>query len=169
MSSEGSGRVGGGGPDFDLPDEILAVIPSDPYEQLDLARKITSMAIAARVSNLEAEVGRLRMKLGEKDRVIFELEETASRLQRVNHDADSRLRIALEENMMLAKERDSLAMTSKKLSRDLAKVGFSPSASLTDGADDGAHSRVSRGGGREGRSKGGRRRRRIFSGRKPGR
>ncbi|KAL6213235.1 hypothetical protein ACLB2K_012682 [Fragaria x ananassa] len=44
-----------------------------------------------------------------------------------------------------------------------------PSASLTDGADDGAHSRVSRGGGREGRSKGGRRRRRIFSGRKPGR
>ncbi|KAL6196772.1 hypothetical protein ACLB2K_032386 [Fragaria x ananassa] len=122
MSSEGSGRVGGGGPDFDLPDEILAVIPSDPYEQLDLARKITSMAIAARVSNLEAEVGRLRMKLGEKDRVIFELEETASRLQRVNHDADSRLRIALEENMILAKERDSLAMTSKKLSRDLAKL-----------------------------------------------
>ncbi|KAM5586720.1 uncharacterized protein ABKV19_005570 [Rosa sericea] len=127
--SQGSGSVGGGGGggggggmDFQLPDEILAVIPSDPYEQLDLARKITSMAIAARVSNLEAEVGRLRQKLSEKDRVIFDLEERASRLQHVNHDADSRLRIALEENMRLSKERDSVAMTAKKLSRDLAKL-----------------------------------------------
>ncbi|PRQ30576.1 hypothetical protein RchiOBHm_Chr5g0026171 [Rosa chinensis] len=125
--SQGSGSVGGGGGggggmDFQLPDEILAVIPSDPYEQLDLARKITSMAIAARVSNLEAEVGRLRQKLSEKDRVISDLEERASRLQHVNHDADSRLRIALEENMRLSKERDSVAMTAKKLSRDLAKL-----------------------------------------------
>jgi hypothetical protein len=30
------------GVDFHLPDEILAVIPTDPYEQLDVARKITS-------------------------------------------------------------------------------------------------------------------------------
>ncbi|XP_050369401.1 uncharacterized protein At4g15545 [Argentina anserina] len=124
---EGNGSVsggggGGGGMDFQLAEEIMAVIPSDPYEQLDLARKITSMAIAARVSNLEAEVGRLRQKLSEKDRVIFELEEAASRLQRVNHDVDSRLRIALEDNVRFAKERDSVAMTAKKLSRDLAKL-----------------------------------------------
>ncbi|KAL0407089.1 UNVERIFIED_CONTAM: hypothetical protein Slati_4022800 [Sesamum latifolium] len=46
---------------FDLPDEILAVIPIDPYDQLDLARKITSMAIASRVTNLEAETGSLRI------------------------------------------------------------------------------------------------------------
>ncbi|PRQ47465.1 hypothetical protein RchiOBHm_Chr2g0099961 [Rosa chinensis] len=51
----------------------MVVIPSDPYEQLDLARKITSMVMAARVSNLEAEVGRLRQRLSEKDRVIFYL------------------------------------------------------------------------------------------------
>lgn len=123
--SQSSGSVGGGGgagPDFQLPDEILSVIPSDPYDQLDLARKITSMAIAARVSNLETEVGRLRQKLSEKDRVVFDLEERASRLQSANYEADSRLRIALEENMRLSKERDSVAMTAKKLSRDLAKL-----------------------------------------------
>lgn len=100
--TQSSGSVGGGGgagPDFQLPDEILSVIPSDPYDQLDLARKITSMAIAARVSNLETEVGRLRQKLSEKDRVVFDLEERASRLQSANHEADSRLRIALEENV----------------------------------------------------------------------
>ena len=37
---------GGSGPDFNLSDEILAVILTNPYDQLDLARKITSMAIA---------------------------------------------------------------------------------------------------------------------------
>ncbi|XVE52826.1 hypothetical protein DITRI_Ditri02bG0155300 [Diplodiscus trichospermus] len=116
------GEGGGGGMDFNLAEEILAVIPTDPYEQLDLARKITSMAIASRVSNMEAEMGRMRAKMYEKDRVIYELEEKISRLQQANHDAESRLKIAFDENIKLSKERDSLAMTAKKLSRDLSKL-----------------------------------------------
>ncbi|KAK3033126.1 hypothetical protein RJ639_036485 [Escallonia herrerae] len=90
----------GSGPDFHLPDEILSVIPTDPYDQLDLARKITSMAIASRVSKLETEVARLRLKSHEKDRAIAEL----------------------EEKMKLSKERDSLSMATKKLGRDLSKL-----------------------------------------------
>ncbi|CAL1409419.1 unnamed protein product [Linum trigynum] len=125
-SGEGSivvaGRGGGGGPDFDLPDEILAVIPADPYDQLDLARKITSMAIASRVSNLEAEVGRMKQQMYEKDRIAYELEEKASRMQRAYREAESRLKITLDENVKLAKERDSLAANVKKLGRDLAKL-----------------------------------------------
>ncbi|PQP97460.1 uncharacterized protein Pyn_30913 [Prunus yedoensis var. nudiflora] len=127
--SQGSGSAGGaggggdgGGLDFQLPDEILSVIPSDPYDQLDLARKITSMAIASRVSKLESEMGKMRQKLQDKDRLVFELEERLSRLQHANHEADSRLRIALDENVKLSKERDSLAVTAKKLNRDLAKL-----------------------------------------------
>ncbi|XP_010531984.1 PREDICTED: uncharacterized protein At4g15545-like [Tarenaya hassleriana] len=118
-------HVGGGGdslPGFDLPDEILSVIPTDPFEQLDLARKITSMAIASRVSNLEAEVVGLRQKLQDKERVMHELEEKMSRVERDCREADSRLRIVLDDNMKLTKERDSLAMTVKKLSRDFAKL-----------------------------------------------
>lgn len=96
MSSSGSN---GSGPDFDLPDEILSVIPSDPYDQLDLARKITSMAIASRVSKLESDTSRLRQKLYEKDRLVFELEEKVLRLERAPQEADSRLKATLDENV----------------------------------------------------------------------
>ncbi|KNA20697.1 hypothetical protein SOVF_049850 isoform B [Spinacia oleracea] len=109
-------------PDFHLPDEVLAVIPTDPYDQLDLARKITSMAIASRVSNLESETTRLKQKVYDQDRLIFELEEKASRLQQVFQDADSRLKLVHDENMKLVQERDSLSATVKKLNRDLGKL-----------------------------------------------
>ncbi|KGN46810.1 uncharacterized protein At4g15545 [Cucumis sativus] len=110
------------GPDFNLPDEILAVIPTDPYDQLDLARKITSMAIASRVSNLEAEMIRMKQKLKEKEKTIYDLQEKMSHLEHANQEAESRLKIALDDNTRLSRERDSLSMTSKKLGRDLAKL-----------------------------------------------
>ncbi|KAK6149520.1 hypothetical protein DH2020_017045 [Rehmannia glutinosa] len=97
--AHGGGDSNRVGPDFNIPDEILSIIPTDPYDQLDLARKITSMAIASRVTKLETEAGRLRQKLNEKDQLIEEL----------------------EDKMKILKERDSLALTAKKLSRDLAK------------------------------------------------
>ncbi|XP_039141029.1 uncharacterized protein At4g15545-like [Dioscorea cayenensis subsp. rotundata] len=122
MAGAGSYGNAGGGADFHLPDEILSVIPTDPYEQLDLARKITSMAIASRVSRLESETGRLRQKVAEKDRSIAELQDRLSHLEHVFQDADARLQSVLEENIKLSKERDSLALTSKKLARDLAKL-----------------------------------------------
>lgn len=110
------------GPDFHLPDEILSVIPTDPYDQLDLARKITSMAIASRVTSLESEMGRLRQKLNGKDRVILDLEDKVSQLEQACHNAELRLNITLQDNMKLSKERDNLAHTAKKLGRDLAKL-----------------------------------------------
>ncbi|KAB2096258.1 hypothetical protein ES319_A01G096700v1 [Gossypium barbadense] len=93
-----------GGNDFILAEEVLAVIPTDPYEQLDLAH------------------GRMRAKMYEKDHIIFELEDKLSTLQQLNQDAESRFKIAFEENIKLSEERDSLAMTAKKLSRDLSKL-----------------------------------------------
>lgn len=98
MSHSSGGSVGGG-PDFHLPDEILAVMPTDPYDQLDLARKITSMAIASRVSKMEAEMGRIRQKLYEKDRVISELEDRLSHMQKAYQEADSRLKILVDDNV----------------------------------------------------------------------
>lgn len=87
------------GPDFNLPDEILSVIPTDPYDQLDLARKITSMAIASRVTKLETESGRLRQKVLEKDRLIEELEDKVSQLAGAYQDSELRLRITREDNV----------------------------------------------------------------------
>uniref|UniRef100_A0A6V7QYF1 At4g15545-like C-terminal domain-containing protein n=1 Tax=Ananas comosus var. bracteatus TaxID=296719 RepID=A0A6V7QYF1_ANACO len=110
------------GVDFHLPDEILAVIPTDPYDQLDLARKITSMAIASRVSRLESECARLRRSIADRDSAIAELRDRVAHLDRLVHESDARLGAALEENAKLVKERDMLTTTSKKLGRDLAKL-----------------------------------------------
>jgi len=46
--------------DFRLPAELVAVLPSDPFAQLDVARKITSIALSSRLGHLEAEAARLR-------------------------------------------------------------------------------------------------------------
>ncbi|ERN14860.1 uncharacterized protein At4g15545 isoform X2 [Amborella trichopoda] len=110
------------GADFHLPDEILSVIPTDPYDQLDLARKITSMAIASRVSKLESEAGRLKQKLAEKDRMVFELQEKLAQMDQILQESNTRLRTALDENIKLSNERDTLTLTTKKLNRDLAKL-----------------------------------------------
>ena len=92
---------GGSGPDFNLSDEILAVIPTDSYDQLDLARKITSKAIASRVSKLESEVTRLRQMMYEKDRVAFDLEEKVSQLERAYQESESRLKTVIDENVCI--------------------------------------------------------------------
>ncbi|OIW08169.1 hypothetical protein TanjilG_06582 [Lupinus angustifolius] len=108
--------------DFHIPDDVLSVMPTDPYQQLDLARKITSMAIASRVSSLESDSSRLRQKLVEKDRVILDLEERVSGLSNACHEAEAMLKNALDDNAKLSKEKHQLAVTVKKLGRDLAKL-----------------------------------------------
>lgn len=98
-SSSDSSRSAG--PDFHLSDEILSVIPTDPYDQLDLARKITSMAIASRVTKLESETGKLRQKLHDKDRFIVELQNKVSQLEQACHETESRLKFTCEDNVLL--------------------------------------------------------------------
>ncbi|KAG2407166.1 uncharacterized protein HKW66_Vig0019880 [Vigna angularis] len=39
----------GGTANFDLPEEMMQVLPSDPFHQLDVARKITSIALSTRL------------------------------------------------------------------------------------------------------------------------
>ncbi|XP_019082726.1 PREDICTED: uncharacterized protein At4g15545-like [Camelina sativa] len=108
--------------DLELSDEILSVIPTDPFEQLNLAKKITSMAIASKVSTLEAEVIELRQKLQEMEMCTHELESKAYRYERDIREADSRFKIVLHDNMNLTKERDSLTTTVTNLNREMAKL-----------------------------------------------
>ncbi|KAJ4788020.1 interactor of constitutive active ROPs protein [Rhynchospora pubera] len=114
-------QIGGRGEEL-VPGELMAVIPRDPHELLDLARRITSMAIESQVSQLEAEAVHLREKMSEKDRAISELKERLLELDQAFRDADGRLRSVLEENIKLSKERDSLAQTSKRLTHDVQKL-----------------------------------------------
>lgn len=62
------------GSNFDLPEEMLEVLPSDPFEQLDVARKITSIALSTRVSALESEGSVLRQQLTDRDVIIADLQ-----------------------------------------------------------------------------------------------
>jgi hypothetical protein len=90
---------GGGGGEFELPQELLSVLPSDPYEQLDVARRITAMAVAARVSKLELETGKLRLKLAEKEHIIHGLQERIGDTESTLQETSSRLSRALDEQV----------------------------------------------------------------------
>lgn len=89
----------GGGSTFDLPEEVLQVLPSDPFEQLDVARKITSIALSTRVSALESESSSLIGRLADKERVIAELQAQIENLDASLSDACSKLARAEQEKV----------------------------------------------------------------------
>ncbi|KZV56307.1 hypothetical protein F511_00304 [Dorcoceras hygrometricum] len=122
MTANGGGDGSLVGTHFGLPEEIQSVLPTDPYDQLDLARKITSIAIASRVTKLEAEEDRLQQQLVHRDRTILVLEDKVSQLENAKQEIDLRLKFTRQENMKLLKERDSLAFTVEKLRQHLAKL-----------------------------------------------
>lgn len=85
----------------ELPREVLAVLPSDPYEQLDVARKITAMAVSSRLSMLESESGKLRQRLQEKDQIVYTLQERVSELEQALQESSAQLSQALDEQVCL--------------------------------------------------------------------
>lgn len=117
-----NGTGTGNGSEFELPQEVLSVLPSDPYEQLDVARRITAMAVAARVSKLESETGKLRHKLTEKEHMIYGLQERVVETESTLQETSARLSHALDEQTKLANDKNMLAAQVKKLMRDVAKL-----------------------------------------------
>ncbi|KAJ7568769.1 hypothetical protein O6H91_01G047300 [Diphasiastrum complanatum] len=115
-------KSNGGGSDLDLPQELLGMLPSDPYEQLDVARRITAMAISGRVARLEAEAAKLRQKLGEKEHVVYGLQERLVQVEHTLQETTARLSHALDEQAKLANEKNVLLATVKRLNRDVAKL-----------------------------------------------
>ncbi|TKW27380.1 hypothetical protein SEVIR_3G253100v4 [Setaria viridis] len=108
--------------DFGLPGELMAVLPSDPYAQLDVARRITSIALSCRLGRLEAEVARLRAQLAERDAEAEDLRERVEQLDASLAVATGRLRRVEEEKETLMRENSSLSNTVRKLNRDVAKL-----------------------------------------------
>ncbi|KAK1436019.1 hypothetical protein QVD17_01794 [Tagetes erecta] len=107
---------------FDLPPELLQVLPSDPFEQLDFARKITSIALFTRISSLESESSVLRQHLTDKDLVIDDLNAQIHSLNVSLSDVVDKLSRADHERQVLLKENESLSEQVKKLNRDVAKL-----------------------------------------------
>ncbi|KAH7573655.1 hypothetical protein ACOSP7_007450 [Xanthoceras sorbifolium] len=110
------------GSTFDLPHEVLELLPSDPFEQLDVARKITSIALATRVSSLESESSALRANLAEKDALIADLRAQIESLDSSLSDTADKLSQAHADKENLIKDNTVLTNTVKKLQRDVAKL-----------------------------------------------
>ncbi|CAM0955557.1 unnamed protein product [Alopecurus aequalis] len=107
---------------FGLPEELAAVLPADPFEQLDVARKITSIALASRVGRLEAEAAGLRAQLAQRDDTAEDLRERVEQLESALALATDRLSRAEDEKETVLKENATLSNTVKKLNRDVAKL-----------------------------------------------
>ncbi|KAI4345518.1 hypothetical protein L6164_012633 [Bauhinia variegata] len=107
---------------FDLPEELLQVLPSDPFEQLDVARKITSIALATRVNAIEAESSALRAHLAEKDDLIAQLQSQVESFDAALSETADKLVRAEQDKESLVKENASLSNAVKKLNRDVAKL-----------------------------------------------
>nr|GEX50110.1 hypothetical protein CTI12_AA501740 [Tanacetum cinerariifolium] len=60
--------------DMNVPKQVSDVLPCDPFEQIDIARKITSIALSTRVSSLESESSILQQHIAARDDVIVDLE-----------------------------------------------------------------------------------------------
>lgn len=88
------------GSDSALSPAMLAVLPKDPYDQLDIARRITSMAVSSRVGILEAEANSLRQKLADKDMTISTLQGRVNELQHELQQSSSRLTSLLDEQVL---------------------------------------------------------------------
>ncbi|XP_043710970.1 uncharacterized protein At4g15545-like isoform X2 [Telopea speciosissima] len=107
---------------FGIAEEILSVLPSDPFQQLDVARKITSIALSTRLSKLEFECSHLHSKLDEKDDLISELQAQIHSLDVSLAETADRLSLADQEKKSLLKENASLCSTINKLNRDVSKL-----------------------------------------------
>ncbi|KAG8370104.1 hypothetical protein BUALT_Bualt14G0082800 [Buddleja alternifolia] len=107
---------------FDLPEELLEILPSDPFEQLDVARKITSIALSTRVEYLESELSELRQHLTDRDSIISGLESQLESLDASLGEASDKLAAVQQEKESLTKENAQLSTTVKKLNRDVAKL-----------------------------------------------
>ena len=87
---------------FELSGELMSVLPSDPYDQLDLARRITAMAVSSCTSKLEMETGKLRQKLAEKEHEIHGLQERISVAQSTLIETNAKISKSMEEQVGLS-------------------------------------------------------------------
>ncbi|KAL9320929.1 hypothetical protein ACSQ67_012768 [Phaseolus vulgaris] len=110
------------GSQVDLPEELLQVLPSDPYEQLDVARKITSVALSTRVNALQSESSTLRAELADREQLIAELQAQVDSYDAALSEAADKLARADQDKESLVKENASLSNAVRKLTRDVSKV-----------------------------------------------
>lgn len=112
---EGIGGRDGRGALEQMPRELLAALPTDPFEQLDVARRIAAVAH-------EAHARALQEKLGGSQEVVNTLQARVGQLEAALKEATNKLAASQEEQVKLTSDKNALVATVKKLNRDVAKL-----------------------------------------------
>eukprot|EP00873_Tetraselmis_striata_P022429 jgi/Tetstr1/442693/TSEL_030784.t1 len=105
-----------------LPQEILSVLPQDPYAQLQLAYRISNNALSQKAGQLENDAQQLRHALSQKSNHSNMLEQRVAQLENELHDMHAKHKMAMEATQKLSGEKNALINTVKKLNRDVAKL-----------------------------------------------
>ncbi|KAL6760758.1 hypothetical protein V8C86DRAFT_2547951 [Haematococcus lacustris] len=106
----------------DLPREVAAVLPSEPYAQLELANKIISFAYSQKVSLVEAEAQQLREALIAKNNIIKQLERKVANMENEVAELQVKSKMAVEEQHRLGTEKGALIETVKRLNREVSRL-----------------------------------------------
>ncbi|KAJ7541751.1 hypothetical protein O6H91_10G074600 [Diphasiastrum complanatum] len=134
--------MGNGGDNVDLTQDILSALPSDPFELLDVARRITSMAMAARVTKIENDEKKMVQKVAEKDKTISEQRDRLFEIERSLEETTARLNHALDEQVKLTNEKSVLLATIKRLNREVTKLDAFKRSLMQSLQDDDENSQV---------------------------
>lgn len=78
----------------------------DPYDEINMARNMTSIVIVSHISKLEADNGKLSHNFTEIDHLIYELCEKITQLEHALQQASDHLAWALDEKRKLVSERN---------------------------------------------------------------
>lgn len=113
----------GKGSDNNLSSAVVAALPKDPDQQLQVAQQVVQYAVSGRVAKLEAETSSLRSKIAEKDAVIGSLQMRVIGAETTLAETSAKLALAMEGQAKLVKDNDVLSGQVKKLMYQVSKVG----------------------------------------------
>ncbi|GJP43019.1 hypothetical protein CLOM_g2525 [Closterium sp. NIES-68] len=117
----GSGSGDGSGVD-DIPQEILDLLPADPFEMLKISRSIAVRAMSAHAQQAERDSSNARSNYEASQGSMKSLEEKVSSLEASLREAMDKVDKSEQEQARLSNEKTALVAMVKKLNRDVAKL-----------------------------------------------
>jgi len=112
-------------------DAVLASLPADAEQQLEVGLHVLRHAFRKKVKELETDNANMRQFGKEKQNQVVMLEQKVSSLEGVVDDMTRRAKELAAENARVAAERDSLAENVKKLTRDMKRLDHFKRSILT--------------------------------------
>ncbi|DBA79426.1 TPA: hypothetical protein ACH3X2_000066 [Trebouxia sp. C0005] len=102
--------------------QVVQILPSDYYAQLELAHHISCYAFSSKAKAMEAENQHLKHALTQKTSQVNTLESRLTSTQLDLQESQEKARASEEQAHRLSNEKAALINTVRKLNRDVAKL-----------------------------------------------